>query len=152
MTKYFYDKYTVFTESGGKLRRGEYIETIHAEEGTYPADDYQAGYWYLKIGEYAEVDLLKPRGGEVIDQNIKLSWTTSKPGNAYVEVELSLDGGVNWDYLTDSLVTTITYPMGQVSESSLAKIRVRSNGHYLGDGEYYSDWVEMESVFTIDHQ
>lgn len=152
LIEYFYDKYTVVTGSEGRLGRGEYIETIHAEEGTYPDDYSQEGYWYLKIGEYTEVNLLKPTGGEVIDKNIELSWTTSKLGNDYVEVELSLDGGVNWEYLTNSLITTITYPMRHIPESSIAKIRVRSNGHYLGDGEYCSDWVEMKDFFTIDHQ
>lgn len=152
MKKYFYDKYTVMTESGGRPRRGKYIETIHAEDGTYPDDSYQEGYWYLKIGEYTEVNLLKPTGGEVIDKNLELSWTTSKHGNDYVEVELSLDGGMTWEYLTNSLITTITYPMGHIPESSLAKIRVRANGHYRGEGEYQSEWVEMKDVFTIDHQ
>lgn len=152
LTEYYYDKYTLLIGIEEKVERGEYIETIHAEDGTYPDDGVQESHWYLKIGEYTEVNLLKPSGGEVIDKNIELSWTTSKHGNDYVEVELSLDGGVHWEYLTYSLITTFTYPMSQIKESSFAKIRVRSNGHYLGDGEYSSDWLEMKSVFTINHQ
>lgn len=97
------------------------------------------------------VNLLKLAGGEVFDRKIELSWTTSKHGNDYVEVEISLDGGLHWEYLTYSLITNFTYPIAHIEESSSAKIRVRSNGHYQGDGKYQSDWVEIENAFTIKH-
>lgn len=72
------------------ILKGDLIETIQAEDGTYPADGRQGDYWYVKGGEVT--------GGKWIYDRWSLKW--KNPGGTVRTAEDVYTPTLNWD-LTD---------------------------------------------------
>lgn len=79
--------------------KGSYIETLEAEDGIYPDNGHQGGYWYVKIGtanDEPTLSLNTPQDGRTIYENDILSLAGSADdvnvGNV-VSIKYKIDGG-----------------------------------------------------------
>lgn len=132
--------------TGSKVKNA-YIETVTAEDGTYPNDGISGSYWYIKQGLVESATLTLPNGGETLNEGFNITWTLSSAG-LKTKIELSADNGATWKTLltTDVDITSYNYNFVNEAESSTCRIRVTPT-----DGTNFGTSDVSNGVFTIQH-
>ena len=102
------DEYTIYLNQ----EKGTYIETVVADDGTYPEDGVQNGYWWVKTTK-PEVTL-DAIGNKFIDEGQTLSFTTTA----------SIDG-----------TSTITFTVNNLPNGA----SYDSSGNFNWDTDYYDE-------------
>jgi hypothetical protein len=125
------------------------VETIIAEDGTYPDDGYNSttGYWYVKTTLAETVTVTAPTEGTVIQGEYEITFTPSS-NLLPTEISLSTDNGVRWKVIAtvEAGVASYTHDFFDENESAQCKIRARAK-----DGANYGDYSHSDGVFTILH-
>ena len=125
--------------------KGNYINTISAEDGTYPADGMSGDYWYVRQDLAETATLTSPVGGEVWNTTHTLNWTKSNSG-VNVDIELSLNNGSTWKRIaSNNALLTMNYDFANEIQTTNAKIRIRPV-----DGVVVGNWF-TSGTFTVQH-
>lgn len=91
------ENYTIYHHQG----KGSYIETIVANDGAYPDDGYQSGYYWVK-GDMPTVTLANI-GDKTVDEGQTLSFTTTANIDGNISIIYNIEGlpdGANFDEAT----------------------------------------------------
>lgn len=146
---YSWTTFTVTGGGGGYYYKGNFVEYVIAEDGTYISGARNSdGFWYERKVLAENPVVTSPNGGEVFDKIHNITFTVPRTG-LRAQVELSRDNGVTWSTLISRTAigaTTYNHDFTNIPESSLAKVRVK-----LYDGDIFIGQDESNGVFTIRH-
>lgn len=128
-------------------RRNQLIDTIIAEDGTYPDNGISGNYWYVRTNTLSETTTpTQPSGGQTIDSNFNVTWTRTA-SDTNTDIELSFDNGATWKRIASGVVgTSLSYNFINEQETAVARIRTRAV-----KGAAVGPWTMNAGVFTIRH-
>lgn len=126
-------------------KKGEYIDFITAEDGTYPVDGEQGAYWYVIGGTAANPSNLIPNGGELWSGDNAVHWTGPQ-GSLNYKIYYSHNNGASFALLGTSIQSSYTHNFSSLIESSTALIKVEAY-----NGNEPTGIVVSEGVFTVRH-
>lgn len=138
-----------YTKVADGYKKGIYVDTITAVDGSYPTDGHQGEYWYVKKTAAVSPTLTAPNGNETVNATFLIEWTENEASNKY-QIQLSADGGQTWkDIIAQTSVgaTSFPYDFSDETASSVSLVRIRS----YEKNNLYSEWDESDGVFTIRH-
>lgn len=142
---------TYVDKRGGLIQSG-----IIAEEGTYPTDGQQGGYWWVRGSRVNQSiappgPFTEPAAGTVFKPSEKFNivWGASSASNLYLyEIERAYNEDEPFVNMSPVMHPSTSYPYTITTDKTKTKLRFRVRAKNTSG--VYSDWIYSE-VYVIQH-